>query len=350
MKLKHIFISFLLLGLISLIIYRIIANKEPQQQATGQPQQARVDGIIIQPRYFEDVLSLSGSLEADEQVEIRSEVSGIVQQINFKEGTHVYKGQVLVKISDIELQAQLIQAKTKEKLASENARRAQLLLEKEAISREEFDIVSAEYQSAKAQTQLIEAQIAKTVIVAPFSGKIGLRNISEGSYVTPATLIAKLVSSSEIKITFSVPEKYANRININTELKFTVSGSNEKFTAKVYAIEPEIELTTRTLKVRAKTQNKEDKLLPGSFANVELPLSVLPEAIIVPTESVIPIQDGKMVFIKQGGKVKEAKVLTSTRTEKEILIVEGLKAGDTLITSGIMSLKPNIPVVVNLNN
>lgn len=223
-------------------------------------------------------------------------------------------------------------------------------LKKEAISREEFDIVSAEYQSAKAQTQLIEAQIAKTVIVAPFSGKIGLRNISEGSYVTPATLIAKLVSSSEIKITFSVPEKYANRININTELKFTVSGSNEKFTAKVYAIEPEIELTTRTLKVRAKTQNKEDKLLPGSFANVELPLSVLPEAIIVPTESVIPIQDGKMVFIKQGGKVKEAKVLTSTRTEKEILIVEGLKAGDTLITSGIMSLKPNIPVVVNLNN
>src|SRR5690554_5212036 len=349
MKLKHIIIPILLLALTSLIIYRIIANKEPLQ-TTRQLQPAKVDGIIIKTQYFEDILSLSGSLEADEQVEIRSEVSGIVQRINFKEGSQVQKGQILLKINDVELQAQLLQAKTKEQLASENARRAELLLDKEAISREEFDIISAEYQSAKAQTQLIEAQIAKTVIVAPFSGKIGLRNISEGSYVTPATLIAKLVSSSEIKITFSVPEKYANRININTELKFTVSGSNEKFTAKVYAIEPEIELTTRTLKVRAKTQNKEDKLLPGSFANVELPLSVLPEAIIVPTESVIPIQDGKMVFIKQGGKVKEAKVLTSTRTEKEILIVEGLKAGDTLITSGIMSLKPNIPVVVNLNN
>ncbi|MGE4346924.1 MAG: efflux RND transporter periplasmic adaptor subunit [Flavobacteriaceae bacterium] len=347
MKLKHIIIPILLLALTSLIIYRIIANKEPLQ-TTRQLQPAKVDGIIIKTQYFEDILSLSGSLEADEQVEIRSEVSGIVQRINFKEGSQVQKGQILLKINDVELQAQLLQAKTKEQLASENARRAELLLDKEAISREEFDIISAEYQSAKAQTQLIEAQIAKTVIVAPFSGKIGLRNISEGTYVTPITLIAKLVSSSDMKITFSVPEKYANQISINTELKFTVSGSNEKFAAKVYAIEPEIELATRTLKVRAKITNKEGKLLPGSFADVELPLSVIDDAIIIPTESVIPIQDGKMVFVKQNGKAKDVKIVTSTRTEKDILILEGLKAGDTLITSGIMSLKPNVPIMVNV--
>jgi len=347
MKLKHIIIPILLLALTSLIIYRIIANKEPLQ-TTRQLQPAKVDGIIIKTQYFEDILSLSGSLEADEQVEIRSEVSGIVQRINFKEGSQVQKGQILLKINDVELQAQLLQAKTKEQLASENARRAELLLDKEAISREEFDIISAEYQSAKAQTQLIEAQIAKTAIVAPFSGKIGLRNISEGTYVTPTTLIAKLVSSSDMKITFSVPEKYANQISINTELKFTVSGSNEKFAAKVYAIEPEIELATRTLKVRAKITNKEGKLLPGSFADVELPLSVIDDAIIIPTESVIPIQDGKMVFVKQNGKAKDVKIVTSTRTEKDILILEGLKAGDTLITSGIMSLKPNVPIMVNV--
>jgi len=347
MKLKHIIIPILLLALTSLIIYRIIANKEPLQ-TTRQLQPAKVDGIIIKTQYFEDILSLSGSLEADEQVEIRSEVSGIVQRINFKEGSQVQKGQILLKINDVELQAQLLQAKTKEQLASENARRAELLLDKEAISREEFDIISAEYQSAKAQTQLIEAQIAKTAIVAPFSGKIGLRNISEGTYVTPITLIAKLVSSSDMKITFSVPEKYANQISINTELKFTVSGSNEKFAAKVYAIEPEIELATRTLKVRAKITNKEGKLLPGSFADVELPLSVIDDAIIIPTESVIPIQDGKMVFVKQNGKAKDVKIVTSTRTEKDILILEGLKAGDTLITSGIMSLKPNVPIMVNV--
>lgn len=347
MKLKHIIIPILLLALTSLIIYRIIANKEPLQ-TTRQLQPAKVDGIIIKTQYFEDILSLSGSLEADEQVEIRSEVSGIVQRINFKEGSQVQKGQILLKINDVELQAQLLQAKTKEQLASENARRAELLLDKEAISREEFDIISAEYQSAKAQTQLIEAQIAKTAIVAPFSGKIGLRNISEGTYVTPTTLIAKLVSSSDMKITFSVPEKYANQISINTELKFTVSGLNEKFAAKVYAIEPEIELATRTLKVRAKITNKEGKLLPGSFADVELPLSVIDDAIIIPTESVIPIQDGKMVFVKQNGKAKDVKIVTSTRTEKDILILEGLKAGDTLITSGIMSLKPNVPIMVNV--
>lgn len=351
MKLKHLIISILLLGLAGLIIYRVITNQREASQQSLRPQQiTRVDGIIIKPQYFEDNLSLSGSLEADEQVEIRSEVSGVIESINFQEGSLVQKGQILAKINDIELQAQLIQARTKEQLASENSRRAGLLLEKEAISREEFDILSAEYQSAKAQTQLIESQISKTVIRAPFSGKIGLRNISRGAYVTPVTLIAKLVSSSDLKITFSVPEKYASRIKVNTELQFSVSGSTEKHTAKVYALESEIEQATRTLRVRAIADNKENKLLAGSFANVEFPLSKTEDAIIVPTQAIIPVQDGKMVFIKENGKAKDIRVETATRTEKDVLILDGLKAGDTLITTGVMSLKPGVSVTVDVNN
>ncbi len=349
MKVKNIVISLLIIGLLSLIIYRIISNKEADQPKSGQQgQAARVDGIIIKPQYFEDNLQLSGSLEADEQIEVRSEVSGIVQQINFTEGGNVQKGQILIKINDIDLQAQLSQAKTKETLASENARRAKLLLDKEAISQEEYDILNAEYQSAKAQTQFIQSQIQKTIIRAPFSGKIGLRNISQGTYVTPNTLITKLVSSSDLKITFSVPDKYAQSLKVGTELKFSVSGSNEKYSAKIYALESEIEQATRTLRVRAITSNKEGKLIPGSFASVELPLSKSEDAIIVPTEAIIPVQGGKKVFIKQDGKVKDVMVETSSRTANGVYVLEGLKAGDTLITTGVMTLRPGSPVQVNV--
>src|SRR5690606_12316489 len=179
------------------------------------------NGLIIEPKKFSNQLTLSGSIDANEQIELRSEVSGVVQGIYFKEGSVVNKGQQLIKVNDIELRAQLSQAKTMQTLASENERRAKLLLEKEAISHEEYEIASAEFQSAKAQSQLIQAQIARTSIVAPFSGRIGLRSISSGTYVTPTTLIAKLVNNTQVKITFSIPEKYASLMKINSKLSFT---------------------------------------------------------------------------------------------------------------------------------
>lgn len=351
MKLKRLIIAILILSLVGLIIYRISTNKrEASQQVSRTQQSLGVEGMVVLPQYFEDNLTLSGSLEANEQVEIRSEVSGIVQSIRFQEGSQVQKGQVLLKINDIELQAQLIQATTREQLASENSRRASLLLDKEAISQEEFEVISAEYQSAKAQTQLIESQISKTLIRAPFSGRIGLRSISPGAYVTPNDLITRLVSSSDMKITFSVPEKYANQIEVGTELQFSVAGSAQKHIAKVYALEAEIEQATRTLRVRALAPNPDQKLIAGSFANVEFPLSKTQDAIIVPTQAVIPVQDGRMVFIKENGKAKDVRIQTATRTEKNVLVLEGLKAGDTLITTGIMSLRPGTSVNVNINN
>ena len=168
-----------------------------------------------------------------------------------------------------------------------------MLLQKEAISQEEYDIASADFRTAQSQTQLIRAQIAKTSVRAPFSGKIGLRFISPGTYVTPATLIAKLMSTNPLKITFSIPEKYASEIKLNSEIKFTINGLPEKYSAKIYAIEPGIEATTRTLSIRAITQNTNGKLMPGTFANVELPLTTIKDAIVIPTEAIIPVQSGK---------------------------------------------------------
>lgn len=353
MKFKYIIYFALAVVLGGMIFYRISENSAKEENGKGKggggdKKPAKVTGIVLKSQVFSDNLSLSGSIDANEQVEIRSEVSGIVESINFEEGTVVAKEQQLFKINDLELRAQLSQAKTKQTLASENERRARLLLQKEAISQEEYDIASADFRSAQAQTQLIQVQIAKTSVKAPFSGKIGLRSISKGTYVTPTTVIANLVNTSQVKITFSIPEKYATQMKINTLLSFTVAGSKEQFSAKIYAIEPEIEVATRTLKMRAIAQNPNGKLIPGTFANVALPLEKINDALLVPTEALIPVQNGKKVFVSVNGKAKEVMVETGARTDKDVLVLTGLKPGDTVLTSGVMTLKDDAPVKVML--
>jgi len=193
-----------------------------------------------------------------------------VQSINFNEGSNVAQGQLLFTVDDIELQAQLSKVKTAQKLAVENERRAKLLLEKQAISQEEYDIASADYQSAQAESTLIAAQLSKTVIRAPFSGTIGLRAISKGTYVTPTTPVAKLVNTSKLKLTFSIPEKYAALIKVGSEFMFTTSDSDMEHRATIYAIEPEVKIATRTIKMRAVADNDDGHLFPGAYANVVL--------------------------------------------------------------------------------
>ena len=368
MKLKYIIYTLLIVGFCALVYYRITKNKS--QTTAGGPggpgggggggrggaggkgggmPPMRVDGVVVQPQEFANNLTVSGSIEANEQVQIRAQVSGLIRSISFQEGSTVKKGQVLVKIDDTELRAQLSQALTRQSLAGENARRAGLLLQKEAISQEERDVAAAELKSLQAQTRLIQAQLAKTTIQAPFSGCFGLRNVSVGGYLTPETVVANLVSTDPVKITFSVPEKYAGQVKPNTQITFTVAGSNEKFKATVYAIEPGIEATTRTLQLRARAANPDGLLHPGSFANVVMPLTTIPDALLVPTQAIVPVQNGKKVFVSQKGKAKEVMVEASTRTEKDILITSGLKAGDTVLTTGIMTLKPDAPVKVKVS-
>jgi len=355
MKIRHVIIALLVLGLGAIVYYRIAENKKAKQENSGgggkgegkKPSMA-VNGIVVQPENFSNSLALSGSIEANEQVQITTEVPGIAEKILFTEGGKVSQGQVLIKINDIELRAQANQYQTRQKLAAENERRAKLLLQKEAISQEEYDIASADFKTAQAQTQLINAQIAKTSIRAPFSGTIGLRNISPGTYVTPQTLITTLVNSSKVKITFSVPEKYASQMKRDTKLEFTVAGDTKKHTATVYALESAVEVATRTLRVRALADNAEGRLLPGTFADVLLPLDKTANAFLVPTEAIVPVQGGKKVFVSKNGKATEVSVVTTTRTDTDIVVLEGLKPGDTVITTGVLTLKPDAPVMVTV--
>ncbi|APQ19212.1 efflux RND transporter periplasmic adaptor subunit [Maribacter hydrothermalis] len=349
MKTKYIVYSILLIGIVALIFYRINANSELKAPKSASSSTTTVKGLILHPQKFNDNISLSGTIEANEQIEIRSEVSGVVEHINFQEGSKVAQGQILFKVNDIELQAQLSKVQTAQKLAAENERRAKLLLEKQAISQEEYDIVSADFQSASAESQLIKAQLSKTMVRAPFSGTIGLRSISKGTYVTPVTPIAKLVNTSKLKLTFSIPEKYSSQVTVGSNLTFTTSDSKAEYEAKVYAIEPEVEIATRTLKMRAIAENKEGKLYPGTYANVMLPLEHVDDALMVPSESLIPVQNGKRIFISEAGKAKEIDVEIGARTGNEVRVLTGLKAGDTILTYGVMALKNGTPVKVDLN-
>lgn len=325
-------------------------KKESGQSAVKKDGPVAAQAIIAKSSVADRSINLSGSIDAEEKVEIRSEVSGRITKIYFSEGQRIQQGQLLIKIDDIELQAQLKQAQTTNQLNAENERRAKLLFQKGAISQEEFDIASAALKTAQAQIQLIQAQISKTTVRAPFSGMIGLRNISVGAIVSSNTLIANLVKDNSVKITFAIPEKYSNMVKLNAPIEFSVANDPTVIKSNIYAIEPEVSLDTRTLTVRARTANEQGRLRVGSFVNVILPIEVENNAIAIPTEAIVPVQDGKKVFILQNGLAKETKVETGSRTDKEIVILSGISAGDTVLTTGVLALKDGVKVKVSLAN
>ncbi|MBB6501387.1 efflux RND transporter periplasmic adaptor subunit [Pedobacter cryoconitis] len=360
MKLKYVIYPLIFLGIAYLVYYRISANKKLETSGTGtgakgsqankdgKNQHMAVNGIVVQPVSFANQLDITGTIEANESVALQSEVSGLVTGIFFKEGSNVTKGSVLVKINDRDIQAQLQESLTKQNLSATNENRARQLLQKGAISQEEYDTALADLKSLKAQAQLIRAQLAKTSIIAPFSGKIGLRSISSGVYITPSTVIANLLSTNPVKISFSVPEKYMAQIKVNSTITFRTDGSAQLYTGKVFALEPGINAQTRTLQVKALAANTNNELRPGSFAKISLTLDKIDNAILIPNQAIIPVLKGKTVFISYNGKAKQVEVQSGTRTDENILITSGLKIGDTVLTTGALSLKDEAPVKVSV--
>ncbi len=358
MKKRYLIYFLLIAGLAYLIFYRIGENKKINSGGSGGPKKDKkgdgpalnVEGVIVKTSNFTNNLELTGSIEPNEAVSLQSEVSGLVTGIYFTEGSNVAKGTLLVKINDKDIQAQIKDINTKEKLAATNEDRAKQLLQKGAISQEEYDTSLADLQSIRAQTQVLKAQLAKTSIYAPFSGKIGLRSISLGEYLTPNKIIANLLSTNPVKISFSLPERYAAQIKNNTPIRFSIDGSNKTFDGRVFAIEPGINQQTRTLNVKALAKNDKNELVPGSFAKVNLDLQTINNAILIPTEAIIPILDGKMVYTVKDGKAQKVNVEAGTRTATSILIQSGLNAGDTVLTTGAMAVKQGSSVKVKVIN
>ena len=355
-KLRITIILLLIIFFAGIVFYPkykpLLAKKIKGEGIAGAPlresqQKLNAVGYVIIPTHLSELINQSGTLRPDEEVDLTFETSGKIVQINFTEGTRVKKGDLLAKVNDKPLQAQLEKLEAELKMMEAKEFRQRSLLDKDAISQESYDQVQTDVQTINADINLIKANISQTELRAPFDGIVGLRYVSEGSFANASTKIAKLIKISPIKIEFSISEKYASEIKIGYPITFTIVGNDKVFSASVYAIDPKIDLDTRTVLLRALYQNKNEELRPGTFASVTLELSKIDNAIAIPTEALIPQMDGEQVFIYKGGKASSVKVSTGLRTESHIQITDGLKFGDTLITSGIMQLRQNLPVVLD---
>lgn len=306
-----------------------------------------VEVTIVRPEPYERKLVVTGSILPSESIELKSEVSGKIASIFFQESQPVRKGQRLLKIEDDELAAQLEKQRYNKKLFEDNEFRQRKLLEKEAISQEEYDNALNRLRTTTSDIRVLEAQLAETEIIAPFDGFIGFRYVSPGAYISPATVIATIYSLDPAKIEFSIPARYASRVFIGSPIVFKQENDAERsFNGQVYAIEPQIDPTTRTLKIRSKTPNTDGKLIPGQFVSIELILERLDSALLLPTQAVIPIQDGAKVYVVSGGKAKEIMVIAGDRTESKLEILSGLQPGDTVITSGILQLRQGMGIQI----
>ncbi len=272
-----------------------------------EQQKLNAVGYMIVPTNMSELINSTGTLRPDEEVDLAFETSGKIVGINFTEGTRVKKGDLLAKINDRPLQAQLEKLEAQSKMTEAKEFRQRSLFDRDAISQESYDQIVTDVQSIKADIDLIRARISETELRAPFDGIIGLRYLSEGSFATPATKIARLIKTSPIKIEFSIPEKYAQEIKIGYPVTFVIDGSNKVFNAFVYAVDPKIDIETRTIVLRALYPNNNEELKSGRYAGITLLLSKIENAIAIPTEALIPEMDGEKVFVYNGGKAQSSK-------------------------------------------
>jgi membrane fusion protein (multidrug efflux system) len=321
-------------------------SAKPDNKQKEKGQATKVVVTIVRTGKFDNEIYVSGTILANEEAVLRPEVAGRITQLLFKEGSSVSKGELLLKINDSDLQAQLKKLRAEVKLAEEKEDRQKKLIEIKGISQEEYEASLNQLNNLLADLEFTQAQVAKTEIRAPFNGTIGLKYVSEGGYVSAGMDIASVQQTNPVKIDFSVPEKYAGMIHKGDKIQFSIQGQPGKFDADIYAIEPRIDMATRTMQIRAICPNKGGNIIPGAFAKIDLLLQRSENTILIPTEAIVPEIKGQKVFLYKGGKSESQKVETGVRTDTKIEITGGLTEGDTLIISGIMQLKPGTAVKI----
>ncbi len=306
----------------------------------------RVDGYIVKAQLFQENIEVPGNIVATEVAEIHPELSGRIVQLNVAEGKYISKGTVLAKLYDGDLRAQLNKVQIQLALAQKTEERQAQLLKIQGISQQDYDISLLQVNSLKADIGILETSISKTVVRAPFSGKLGLKNISPGAYVSPASIIAVINQTNQLKLDFTVPEKYIDKIKTGQSVTFTFEGSRKQLGAKVIATESNINESTRSLTVRASVTGKDNGLLPGSFAKVQLSFDPDTNALLIPTQAVLPQARGKKVILYKGGTAIFADVTTGVRDSARVQIIDGLKAGDTILVTGLLSVRPEAKVQI----
>lgn len=341
---------FLLLFLAGFLI-SCGSSKEKKEEAlvkkaNGPKPPLRADASIAEAKQMYDYLDIPGTLVANETTEIHPEVAGRITGIFFKEGSYVQKGALLVKLYDADLQAQKQKLLVQIKIAEQNQNRSQQLLRIGGISRQDYENTELTTSNARADLAVLNTNILKTEIRAPFTGKLGLRMVSIGAYVTNATVITTISQMNQMRIDFTVPEKYTSQMANGQMVNFTVPGSNRTFAAKVIATESNISQNTRTLQARAAVVGNQTGLVPGGFAKVALNFQPDQNSIVIPSQAIIPEARGKKVFIYNGGIAKYVDVTTGLRDSVNVQVTSGVKAGDTVLITGLLALKPNSKVKI----
>jgi membrane fusion protein (multidrug efflux system) len=328
--------------IVILIVSKFIFFPNQEEEKSGMKEKMKgpsmVNYEVVTATQLDYDIYTTGTIGAFNQVELYSEVNGKIIGINFTEGQLVEKGSLLIQINDADIQAQLLKSQNLMALAQQKLERLKKIIEINGVSKEELEIQENELNTLKADHNYLQAQLEKTKIKAPFTGVIGLKNISIGAFVNSSIPLTSLVQLKPVFVEFSFPEKYSEFFKIGTEVKFESEQQQQTSAAKVYAIEPRVDPLTKTIKARALYEG-EKKYYPGSFSKVFLKLNNQEESILIPTESIIPTMKGQKVFIVKNGKAYESAVKIGVRKENKIQILEGLNEGDTLITSGLMSVK-----------
>lgn len=347
---KRFITLILVLAVFGLLAYPklkpLFSSPSESQSVNRGNNRLQVEAIEVEYESIDDRIFTSGSIRANEVVDLSMETSGIITDIYFEEGRAVEEGDLLLKINDSELQAQKRRASFRLNLAEQREERQRGLLDRGGTSRDEYEATQNEVNVLRSELELIDAQIKKSELRAPFSGNVGLKYVSEGSYISPNAQIASLQDINPVKIDFSIPERYISRIKTGDRIEFTVQGVDSTFTGEVYAIEPRIDRETRTLQIRAISSNHDGLLFPGAFANITLILDTIDDAVMIPSISLIPELNSQKIYLVKDGKVEESRVQTGIRTSEKVQVIEGISPGDTVLTTGLLQVQPGMEVEI----
>ena len=325
------------------------AKPAPQQPATpaAQPQGLPVRAEPVKVAKVSDDVSAVGSLMAEESVIIRPEIDGRIVGLHFQEGQAASAGTRLVTIDSTEYEAQAAAVRADLKTEEQRLVRTKELHQQNFISKDALDVQVGAVDRLKARLAEAESRVAKTVIRAPFSGIVGLRQISPGAYVKAGTDIVRIENVSSIKVDFRIPENYLSKIRPNQEILVRLDAyPGEEFRGRVYAVEPVVEERTRTIAMRARIPNKGFKLKPGMFVRVAVTMENRPNAIVIPEQAIWPQGKDSFVFRVVDGKAALTKVEIGNRQPGSVEILKGLGANDMVVTDGQIKLRDGAPVAV----
>lgn len=331
-------------------VFAILAGGLACSDGTSVKQKTKeklhVEAIQVQPRVFSTKVTAVGDLLANEDVEIKSPVSGNVMDILYKEGEQVHQGELLVKIDDRAWQARKKGLEAQLASAVSDLRRKENLLEVEGASQAEVEQARASVDDLKARIDEMRLKIDLAKIHAPFSGQVGMRDFSKGAFMAQGERITRLVQSSTLRVNFTLPAKYSRHIHKGMDVNVVGNATGDTVIAKIYAINPVMDVSTRSLNVRARLNNDAGRLMPGDFVEVSMLLNENPDAILIPAEAIIPELNSHVLYTITNGKAERRQVKIGKRTKRSVEIEQGLQQGDTVMVTGLLQVRAGQQVEV----